>query len=75
MKYDNQLRYALNIIEDYKGEIPLAAWLKEFFRANKQMGSRDRKTLAELLYNYYRLGHALKSATAKEKNAYRSFSL
>jgi 16S rRNA (cytosine967-C5)-methyltransferase len=67
MKFDNQLRYALNIIEDYKGEMPLAAWLKEFFRANKQMGSRDRKTLAELLYNYYRLGHALKSSTAKEK--------
>ena len=67
MKFDNQLRYALNIIEDYKGEIPLASWLKEFFRANKQMGSRDRKTLAELLYNYYRLGHALNAASAKEK--------
>jgi len=67
MKYDNQLRYAINITEDYKGEIPLAAWLKDFFRANKQMGSRDRKTVASLLYNYYRLGHTLKAATAKER--------
>jgi 16S rRNA (cytosine967-C5)-methyltransferase len=67
MKYDNQLRYASNIIEDYKGEKPLAAWLKEFFRANKQMGSNDRKTVADLLYNYYRLGHALKTTPNKQK--------
>ena len=67
MKYDNQLRYAVNITEDYKGEIPLAAWLKDFFRANKQMGSKDRKTVAELLYNYYRLGHSMKQVPVKEK--------
>lgn len=56
MKFDNQLRYAGNIIEDYDGRVPLSVWLKEFFRNNKQMGSRDRKTVAEMVYGYYRLG-------------------
>jgi 16S rRNA (cytosine967-C5)-methyltransferase len=57
MKFDNQLRYASNIIEDYDGRVPLSVWLKEFFRNNKQMGSRDRKTVSEMVYGYYRLGH------------------
>lgn len=57
MKYDNQLRYAVNIIRDYDGRAPLSVWLKDFYRANKQMGSRDRKTVSEMVYAYFRLGH------------------
>lgn len=57
MKYDNQLRYAADIVRQYDGRVPLSAWLKDFFRVNKQMGSRDRKTVAEMVYGYYRLGH------------------
>ena len=56
MKFDNQLRYATSIVEAYDGRAPLAAWLKDFFRTNKQMGSRDRKTVSEMVYGYYRLG-------------------
>jgi 16S rRNA (cytosine967-C5)-methyltransferase len=59
VKFDNQLRHATRIIEDYSGDQPLHAWLKEFFRANKQMGSRDRKELSSLVYSFYRLGHSL----------------
>jgi len=58
MKYDNQLRYAVDIIEAFKPDIPLHAWLKMYFKANKQMGSRDRKQVAEMVYCFYRLGHA-----------------
>lgn len=56
MKYDNQLRYASEIVKKYDGKIPLSAWLKNYFRLNKQMGSRDRKTLSEMVYGFYRLG-------------------
>jgi 16S rRNA (cytosine967-C5)-methyltransferase len=56
MKYDNQLRYAADIVKQYDGRVPLSAWLKDFFRVNKQMGSRDRKTVSEMVYGYYRLG-------------------
>ncbi len=57
MKYDNQLRYAKTIIREYDGSIPLASWLKEFFRNHKQMGSTDRRTLSAITYSFYRLGH------------------
>ena len=57
MKYGNQLRYAIEIVKEYDGSIPLAAWLKQFYKQNKQMGGRDRKTVSEMVFTYYRLGH------------------
>ncbi|MBC8032926.1 MAG: Fmu (Sun) domain-containing protein [Chitinophagaceae bacterium] len=66
MKYDNQLRYAVSIVQQYDGRFPMSAWLKDFFRENKQMGSRDRKTVAHLVYSYYRLGHC-KFPTIEER--------
>jgi 16S rRNA (cytosine967-C5)-methyltransferase len=56
MKFDNQLRYAVSIIEKYNGSTPLSKWLKDYFRANKQMGSNDRKTVSQMVYGFYRLG-------------------
>jgi 16S rRNA (cytosine967-C5)-methyltransferase len=67
VKFDNQLRHATAIIDAYKGEMPLHAWLKSFFRDNKQMGSRDRKLLSTLVYGYYRLGHAIRSMPTDER--------
>ena len=67
MKFDNQLRHATAIIDAYQGEMPLHAWLKSFFRDNKQMGSRDRKLLSTLVYGYYRLGHAIRSMPTDER--------
>jgi 16S rRNA (cytosine967-C5)-methyltransferase len=67
VKFDNQLRHATSIIDTYKGEMPLHAWLKSFFRDNKQMGSRDRKLLSSLVYGYYRLGHAIRSMPTDER--------
>jgi 16S rRNA (cytosine967-C5)-methyltransferase len=61
MRFDNQLRHATRIIETYRGDQPLHVWLKDFFRANKQMGSRDRKELSTLVYSFYRLGHSLRN--------------
>lgn len=60
MKFDNQLRHAARIIDTYHGDQPLHVWLKDFFRANKQMGSRDRRQLSDLVYSFYRLGHSLR---------------
>ena len=60
MKFDNQLRHALGIIDTYSGDEPLHVWLKDFFRANKQMGARDRRLLSSMTYGFYRLGHALR---------------
>jgi len=67
MKFDNLLRYAVRITDAYSGDKPLHIWFKEFFRANPQMGSRDRKLVSEMLYCFYRLGHSLKSIPAPER--------
>ena len=67
MKFDNQLRYAIQIVDAYKGGMPLHAWLKNFFREHRQMGSRDRKLLATLVYGFYRLGHAVKGLPPEER--------
>src|SRR5664279_3149772 len=67
MKFDNLLRYAIRILTAYKGEKPLTGWLRNFFRENPQMGSRDRKQVSEMVYCYFRLGHALKNISAEER--------
>lgn len=67
MKFDNQLRHAAGIIHAYKGETPLHIWLKDFFRVNKQMGSRDRKLLGNLVYGFYRLGKAVQQMPVEER--------
>ena len=67
MKFDNLLRYAVRILAAYKWEIPLAGWLKNYFRENPQMGSRDRKQVSEMVYCFFRLGHSLKNISPEER--------
>ena len=67
MKFDNQLRYAVQIIDTYQGETPLHAWLKDFFRVHPQMGSRDRRIVSTMIYGHYRLGHAIKTHSPEKR--------
>jgi 16S rRNA (cytosine967-C5)-methyltransferase len=67
VRFDNQLRHATRIIETFQGDQPLHVWLKEFFRANKQMGARDRRQLSNLVYSFYRLGHSLRDLPVPER--------
>jgi 16S rRNA (cytosine967-C5)-methyltransferase len=67
MIFDNQLRHAAAIIAAYKGDQPLHIWLKGFFRDNKQMGSKDRKLLSNMVYGFYRLGHAVRELPVGER--------
>ncbi|HSZ34285.1 MAG TPA: hypothetical protein VK772_13300 [Puia sp.] len=67
MKFDNQLRHAVRLLANYSGDIPLHSWLKNFFRQNPQMGSRDRKQLSEMAFCYFRLGHSLKNISVEER--------
>jgi 16S rRNA (cytosine967-C5)-methyltransferase len=67
MKFDNLLRYAVRMLTAYKGETTLAGWLKNFFRENPQMGSRDRKQVSEMVYCYFRLGHAGKNISTEDR--------
>ena len=67
MRYQSYLNTAKKIIESYTGTEPLSAFLKNFFAADKKYGSKDRKQITALCYNYYRLGKALSDVSIEEK--------
>lgn len=54
MRFHHYLRTAERIIREYAFATPLALFLRNFYRANRQMGSTDRKTVASLVYCYFR---------------------
>ncbi|PZX63486.1 RsmB/NOP family class I SAM-dependent RNA methyltransferase [Hydrotalea sandarakina] len=59
MRYQSYFNTALNIINAYHGEMPLAHFLKQYFALHKKHGSSDRKMITKACYAYYRLGKAL----------------
>lgn len=42
------------IIESYNGNVPLTHFLKQYYKRNPKLGSRDRKILSEMAYSWYR---------------------
>ena len=42
------------IIETYNGSLPLALFLKDYFKRHPILGSRDRKLLSAMAYSWYR---------------------
>jgi 16S rRNA (cytosine967-C5)-methyltransferase len=67
MRYHSYLNSAKTIIDSYKGDAPFAIFLKKYFNANKKYGGRDRKQIATLCYNFYRLGKAIPQLPVEEK--------
>lgn len=75
MIHQNRLRFFNDCLLNYKHQYPLARYLKEFFKANKQMGSKDRKFLSSLMYAYFRIGDALKGMEVNERVMIASYLL
>jgi 16S rRNA (cytosine967-C5)-methyltransferase len=67
MRFEQQLRTFLGILEEYQEDMPLAKFLPAYFKKNKQMGSTDRRVASALLYNYFRLGCACAVLPAEER--------
>ena len=67
MRHHSYLNAAKKIIELNRGEIPFAVFLKKYFVASKKYGSKDRKQIASLCYNFYRLGKAIPNMPVSEK--------
>lgn len=59
--------YAITIIEKYAGVEPFHLYLKKYFSANKKHGSKDRKQITSLCYDYFRLGFAVTSEISTEE--------
>lgn len=67
MHLASHLRSAEEIIGLYNGSIPFAAWLKGYFKQHKKFGSKDRRTVSDLCFSYFRLGHAFAERTVEEQ--------
>jgi 16S rRNA (cytosine967-C5)-methyltransferase len=66
-RYHSYITSAIKIIETSKEGEPLAHHLKKCFAANKKFGSKDRKNISTICYNFYRIGNALKNKTIEER--------
>jgi 16S rRNA (cytosine967-C5)-methyltransferase len=69
MREDNQVRQVLKIIEAYDFSLPLGRFLSEHYKANKQMGSRDRRHASQLIFSYFRIGKACPEKSMEERLA------
>ena len=67
LNYSSHLAVAKNLLADYKRDVPLHLYLKAYFKQNKKHGSRDRKLISALCYNYFRLGFAIKNVPVEKR--------
>ena len=67
MRSHSHLNTVKQIIQIYDGKLPLAAWLKQFFKSEKKFGSTDRKQIAHLCYCFYRLGNSFPETEVEER--------
>lgn len=58
------LKSTEEIIQSYRCEIPLAHFLKNFYKAHPKLGSRDRKAISEAVYIYYRVALFFQNETS-----------
>ena len=67
MRELKQLDTAVQIIKNANQNQPFANSLSQYFRQNKQMGSRDRRLYSELCYSNFRIGKSILNASVEEK--------
>lgn len=67
MKPIVQMNKAVEAIDSYTQNLPLAIHLKQYCRLHKEMGARDRKFLQQLIFQYFRLNNAIIANSIEEK--------
>ncbi len=63
----NQLNTARRLLERYSFQEPFHLYLKHYFSVNRQHGSTDRRTLRDLCYAFFRIGHSWKELDIEER--------
>lgn len=53
-RFQAYINNAAALLDNYPGNIPFAAYVRPFFAANKKFGSKDRKIISSLCYQYFR---------------------
>ncbi|SFQ21035.1 16S rRNA (cytosine967-C5)-methyltransferase [Parafilimonas terrae] len=67
MRFQSYFNSAIKIIQLYDGTMPLQHFLKQYFSQHKKHGSRDRKIITHVCYNFFRLGKAFSTISAEER--------
>ncbi|MEO6231292.1 MAG: methyltransferase domain-containing protein [Ferruginibacter sp.] len=66
-RFYSYINTSLKLITSFKGEKPFAVFIRQFFSANKKYGSRDRRQISSLCYNYFRLGFGAFNLAPEDK--------
>ncbi|KAA9039268.1 Fmu (Sun) domain-containing protein [Ginsengibacter hankyongi] len=66
--FHRYLQYSVSILSSYKGQEPFHLFLKKYFSANRKHGSKDRKLITALCYNYFRLGFGVSTPSSQDEN-------
>ena len=66
-RFQSYINTSEKLIAKYKGEEPFAVFIKGFFAKEKKYGSKDRRQISSLCYNYFRLGFAMKNSSVEQK--------
>lgn len=61
------LQFASLLVSGYDGTEPFYLYLKKYFSSNKKHGSRDRKQISALCYDYFRLGHGVRTEVSLQE--------
>lgn len=72
-RFHSYTNTAAKLIGLCKGDLPFSLFIKNFFSTEKKYGSKDRKQIAALCYNYFRIGFAMKGAAVEEKIVMATF--
>ncbi|MBO9660516.1 MAG: Fmu (Sun) domain-containing protein [Chitinophagaceae bacterium] len=67
MRHYSHLNTAELILTQYKGAQPFGLFIKDFFKADKKYGSKDRKRITALCYSFFRLGKIEEERSLKER--------
>lgn len=67
MIFFSYLNSAVSILNSYDSKVPFHLFIKKYFSADNKYGSRDRKQITALCYNYFRLGHSANNISIEER--------
>lgn len=65
--FNRHVEFALTCLAKHEKGKPFHPTLHRYFKENKKFGSRDRRTIKNLCYNWFRLGYSLHGLTKKEQ--------
>lgn len=65
--FNRHVDFAVTCLDKHEKGKPFHPCLHRYFKENRQFGSRDRRTIKSLCYNWFRLGYCLNELSKREQ--------